>query len=268
MQIIRSIADLPDLRAAGGTIGLVPTMGALHEGHGSLITLARKDNDVVVVSDFVNPLQFGEEDDYLHYPRDLAADADLAGRYGADLLFAPDVEDMYPGGRPQISVTTGTMGAVLEGASRPGHFDGVATVVTKLFTLIRPHRAYFGEKDAQQLAIIRRMVADLNLGVGIVPAPIVRAADGLAESSRNRRLSPAERADALVLPRALRLLADGGTPEEARALVDANDNVSLDYLVVVDPADFTETTRRPALALGAMRVGPVRLIDNLWLGRS
>ena len=265
MQIIRSLAELPDLRAAGDSVGLVPTMGALHEGHGSLISLAREDNDLVVVSDFVNPLQFGEEDDYVNYPRDLDADAELAEHYGADYLFAPVVEDMYPGGSPQISVTTGTMGTVLEGASRPGHFDGVATVVTKLFTLIRPHRAYFGEKDAQQLAIIQRMVADLNLGVEIVPAPIVRAADGLAESSRNQRLSPAERADALVLPQALRLLADGASVDAARALIDANENVELDYLVVVDPADFTETTTRPALALGAMRVGPVRLIDNLRL---
>lgn len=265
MQIIRSIAELPDFGAASSTVGLVPTMGALHEGHGSLIALARENNETVVVSDFVNPLQFGEEDDYVNYPRDLDADAELAQRYGADFLFAPDVEDMYPGGTPQVSVTTGTMGTVLEGASRPGHFDGVATVVTKLFTLIRPHRAYFGEKDAQQLAIVQRVVADLNLGVEIVPVPIVRAADGLAESSRNQRLSPTERADALVLPQALNMLADGSPLEDARALIECNDNVELDYLVVMDPADFTETTRRPALALGAMRVGPVRLIDNLRL---
>lgn len=258
MQIITTPADFPTL---SGTVGFVPTMGALHSGHASLVSLARANNDTVVVSVFVNPLQFDDAEDYDKYPRDLAADTALLESLGVDYVFAPAVNAMYPGGDPEISVSTGQMGRVLEGASRPGHFDGVATVVTKLFSIVRPTRAYFGQKDAQQLAIISRMVADLNLGVEIVAAPIVRAADGLAESSRNVRLSPAEREQALALPHALRRLAAGADlAEVTKELADA---VELDYLVVVDPATLRDTTERPALALGAVRVGPVRLIDNL-----
>ena len=245
-----------------GSVGLVPTMGALHDGHGSLIARAREENDTVVVSVFVNPLQFTAEDDYRHYPRTLEADLEVAERYGADVVFAPSLETMYPGGDPEITVSAGAMGRVLEGASRPGHFDGVATVVAKLFHIVRPHRAYFGQKDAQQLAIIRRMVADLNMGVDVIAADLVRAADGLAESSRNTRLSDRERRYALALPQALAALADGAELDEIRKRLAAAEGVELDYLVVVDPATFTPTTDRPALALGAVRVGPVRLIDN------
>lgn len=246
-----------------GSVGLVPTMGALHDGHGSLIARAREENDTVVVSVFVNPLQFDDPEDYRNYPRCLEADVELAQRFGADVVFAPELDAMYPGGNPEISVSTGRMGTVLEGASRPGHFDGVATVVAKLFNIVRPDRAYFGQKDAQQLAIVRRMVADLNVEVDIVAADLVRAADGLAESSRNTRLSETERRQALALPRALASLAEGAPVDEARATLASAPGVGLDYLVVVDPETFEPTEARPALALGAVRVGPVRLIDNL-----
>ena len=198
---------------------------------------------------------------------------------GADVVFAPTVEEMYPDGAPQIWVRTGEMGSRLEGASRPGHFDGVATVVAKLFQLIRPDRAYFGQKDAQQVAVIQRMVADLDFDVDIVPAPIVRAPDGLAESSRNQRLSPAERHHALALSRALFTLqeqvaaGDALDVPGARAELIAAEGVTLDYLEVVDPgtltplddASLTRPLGRPALALVAAQVGPVRLIDNLRL---
>lgn len=251
----------PELNLSG-LVGFVPTMGALHDGHGLLIARARAENDTVVVSVFVNPLQFNDADDYHNYPRDLEADIALAERFGADVVFAPEVETMYPGGDPQISVSTGDMGRVLEGASRPGHFDGVATVVAKLFNIVSPDRAYFGQKDAQQLAIIRRMVTDLNFRVDIVAADIVRAADGLAESSRNTRLTPREREQALALPRALAALAEGADLTKTRNALAVADGIDLDYLEVVSPETFTPTGERPALALGAVRVGAVRLIDN------
>ncbi|AGS33499.1 pantoate--beta-alanine ligase [Corynebacterium maris DSM 45190] len=276
-----------ELRAAlaefpGASRGLVPTMGALHSGHGSLVELARAHNDVVVVSVFVNPLQFedlGDCEDYREYPRDLEEDVEFLRGLGADVVFAPAVAEMYPDGAPQIWVRTGSMGQRLEGASRPGHFDGVATVVAKLFQLTRPDRAYFGQKDAQQVAVIERMVADLDFDVEVVPAPIVRAPDGLAESSRNQRLSPEDRRRALALSRALFTLrdrvADGADPDVAgvRAELAAAEGVTLDYLEVVDPGtlapladdSLTRPLQRPALALVAAQVGPVRLIDNLRL---
>lgn len=276
-----------ELRAAlaefpGASRGLVPTMGALHSGHGSLVELARAHNDVVVVSVFVNPLQFedlGDCEDYREYPRDLEEDVEFLRGLGADVVFAPAVAEMYPDGAPQIWVRTGSMGQRLEGASRPGHFDGVATVVAKLFQLTRPDRAYFGQKDAQQVAVIERMVADLDFDVEVVPAPIVRAPDGLAESSRNQRLSPEDRRRALALSQALFTLrnrvADGADPDVAgvRAELAAAEGVTLDYLEVVDPgtlapladASLTRPLQRPALALVAAHVGPVRLIDNLRL---
>lgn len=258
MLIITQPADFP---ALSGTVGLVPTMGALHEGHASLIRRAREDNDYVVVSVFVNPLQFNEREDYDNYPRNLPADTAFLRTLGVDYVLAPTVSDMYPGNGPEITVTTGKMGRVLEGASRPHHFDGVATVVTKLFNIVRPTCAYFGQKDAQQVAVVKRLVTDLNLGVSIVAAPIVRTPDGLAESSRNLRLSPAERTQALALPRALSALAQGAELPEVQARLA--DLVELDYLVVVDPKTLQETEERPALALGAVRVGEVRLIDNM-----
>ena len=271
MQIFKTKSELRAFRAAAsGTVGLVPTMGALHEGHASLVRRAREENDTVVCSVFVNPLQFtdlGDCEDYRAYPRDLDADAALLDSLGVDAVFAPSVEEMYPGGTPRVWVRTGEMGSVLEGASRPGHFDGVATVVSKLFTLVRPDRAYFGQKDAQQVAIIRRLVADLDLPLDIISAPIVRAADGVAESSRNSRLSPLEREQAVALSQALFALRDGASLDEASAQLASSPGVTVDYLTVVDPATLEpiDAQHRSALALVAAQVGPVRLIDNLVL---
>ncbi|MHC5559669.1 pantoate--beta-alanine ligase [Kocuria sp. U4B] len=251
------------------SLGLVPTMGALHEGHGHLVRLARQENAVVAVSVFVNPLQFGPHEDFERYPRDLDADVELLARFGADLVLAPSVEQMYPGGEPLVRVTSGRLGAVLDGASRPGHFDGVLTVVNKLVNIAAPpvpaaYRAYFGEKDAQQLLLVRRMVADFALPVTVRPVPIVRDADGLALSSRNQYLDAGQRRSALVLSRALGALAAGELGlDAARARIDAEDQVRLDYLVVVDPATLAPAEPGPgALALVAAYVGPTRLIDN------
>lgn len=276
MQVFTTKKELVEFRAQQDgqrrSVGLVPTMGALHAGHGSLIKAAREANDVVVVSVFVNPLQFsdlGECDDFRNYPRNVEADAAFVESLGADAVFAPSVEEMYPSGTPLAWVRTGAMGEVLEGASRPGHFDGVATVVSKLFNLVHPTRAYFGQKDAQQVAVLRRMVADLDFPVELVAAPIVRAADGLAESSRNQRLNDAERTQALALSRTLFGLRDGkfNSAEEASKALDASDGVRVDYLTVVDPQTLkpVDVNARPALALVAAHVGPVRLIDNLEL---
>ncbi|MFJ6002084.1 pantoate--beta-alanine ligase [Arthrobacter sp. NPDC092385] len=275
-------------RRAGGagqpSLGLVPTMGGLHAGHAELARVARNGNDVVVVSIFVNPLQFGDQGDLDRYPRTLDEDLRLLGGCGVDVVFAPSVEDMYPGGEPLVRVGAGRMGEVLEGASRPGHFDGMLTVVAKLLNLGLPgtaahYRAYFGEKDAQQLALIRRMVLDLNVPVRIEGVPIVRDADGLALSSRNRFLGADERRAALVLSRVLRTLREralDGRPLDlaaARAEIAGEDGVELDYLEVVDPSSFTppapahegRTGADPVLAVVAARVGTVRLIDNTFL---
>lgn len=254
------------------SLGLVPTMGALHEGHGHLVRLARQENTVVAVSVFVNPLQFGPDEDFERYPRTLEADVGLLARFGADLVFAPSTAEMYPDGEPLVRVTSGRLGAVLDGASRPGHFDGALTVVNKLLHIAAPpapaaFRAYFGEKDAQQLLLVRRMVADFDLPVTVRPVPIVRDDDGLALSSRNRYLEPAQRRAALVLPRTLRALAAGRLGlEDARRRIDAEDGVRLDYLVVVDPRTLAPAEPGPgALALVAAHVGGTRLIDNLAL---
>lgn len=254
------------------SLGLVPTMGALHGGHGHLVRQARQENAVVAVSIFVNPLQFGPEEDYERYPRTLEADLELLSRAGADLVFAPAREQMYPDGEPLVRVTSGPLGSVLDGASRPGHFDGALTVVNKLLNIAAPpppaaFRAYFGEKDAQQLLLVRRMVADLDLPVTVRPVPIVRDSDGLALSSRNRYLDAGQRRAALVLSRTLRELAAGRVDlEGARARVDAEEGVRLDYLVVVDPRTLAPVGPAPGtLALVAAHVGSTRLIDNLAL---
>jgi pantoate--beta-alanine ligase len=252
------------------------TMGALHEGHASLIRAARAraGGGLVTVSVFVNPLQFGPGEDLDRYPRTLAEDVRLAEQAGADLVFAPAVDEVYPGGEPQVRICAGPMGERYEGATRPGHFDGVLTVVGKLLHLTRPDAALFGQKDAQQLALIRRMVTDLNFPVEIVAAPTVREPDGLALSSRNRYLSAAERDRALALSRALfagRDARDGG-PEAVRkaaaaSLTDA-DGIALDYLALIDPADFTEAAADhtgPAVLAVAAKVGRTRLIDNIPL---
>ena len=262
------------LRERGGdTVGLVPTMGALHSGHEALFTAAA-DNSVVAASIFVNPLQFDDLEDYENYPRTLDADVEVLEQAGVDLVFAPSVEEMYPGfpDGPLIRVSSGRMGRVLEGASRPGHFDGVATVVAKLFTIFSTGaelRAYFGQKDAQQLMIIRRMVADMDFDVQIEPVPTKRSLKGLAMSSRNQRMTEDEAETALVLSRVLTAIAQRAEAgedlrlESLRDEVSAEDGVELDYLAVVDPATLEESEELPALALIAATVGPVRLIDNM-----
>ncbi|PPB48471.1 pantoate--beta-alanine ligase [Arthrobacter pityocampae] len=272
------------------SLALVPTMGGLHAGHAALAQAARTANDVVVASVFVNPLQFGDQADLDRYPRTLDEDLLLLGAQGVDVVFAPGVGDMYPGGEPLVRVSAGPMGEVLEGASRPGHFDGMLTVVAKLLNLAQPatraaYRAYFGQKDAQQLALIRRMVVDLNMPVRIEGVPIVRDADGLALSSRNRFLAGHERSAALVLSRVLAALRDRAVRGEpldlaaARSQVTAEEGVDLDYLDVVEPDTFSpigepravEPTGSAgaeppaALAVVAARVGAVRLIDNSLL---
>ncbi|MFI1205567.1 pantoate--beta-alanine ligase [Streptomyces sp. NPDC020883] len=217
-QLVRTAADLRALPREGGARAVVMTMGALHEGHGALVRAARErvgPQGQVVVTVFVNPLQFGAGEDLDRYPRTLDEDVALAGRAGADAVLAPAVDEVYPGGEPQVRISAGPMGTVLEGASRPGHFDGVLTVVAKLLHLTAPDLAFFGEKDAQQLAVIRRMAADLNFPVEIVGVPTIREADGLALSSRNRYLSGPERRTALALSSALFAARDRLTAEEA-----------------------------------------------------
>ncbi|CCE54793.1 MAG: pantoate--beta-alanine ligase [Corynebacterium casei] len=275
MKLIKTKAELVDALAdLRGHIALVPTMGALHDGHLSLVAAARADissaDDMVVASIFVNPLQFaqlGDCDDYRNYPRTLDADAQLLESAGVDIIFAPDVAEMYPQGTPEVWVRSGEMGSQLEGASRPGHFDGVATVVAKLFSLIRPNRAYFGQKDAQQLAVIKRMVHDLDLRVDIRAVPIIRGADGLAESSRNQHLGATDRQNALALSATLAALRDRRIDlEQARVELSNADGVDLDYLEVVSPETLQPITwppTAPALALGAITVGGTRLIDNM-----
>ncbi|CAL8896581.1 pantothenate synthetase [Kocuria varians] len=256
--------------AGAASVGLLPTMGALHRGHLEIARRTRAENDLAVVSVFVNPLQFGPGEDFESYPRRLDDDVALLAEEGVDLVFAPSVEEMYPDGTPVVSVTSGAAGAMLEGATRPGHFDGALTVVNKLFTIVAPgpatpFRAYFGEKDAQQLLLMQRMVRDFDHRVEIRPVPIVRSERGLALSSRNQYLSAEQAEHALVLHSTLVALAAGElTLEQARRRVDAEPDVSLDYLVTVDPATLTVQEPRPgALALVAAWVGPTRLIDNM-----
>jgi len=265
-------ARLDAERRAGRTVGFVPTMGYLHDGHGSLMRAAAAANDVVVASIFVNPLQFAPTEDLASYPRDLERDTAVAGANGVHLLFTPDVTEMYP--RPMLStVSVAELSARWDGASRPTHFDGVSTVVTKLFNIVGPCRAYFGEKDYQQLAIITRMTADLAIPVEVIGCPIVREADGLAMSSRNVYLSPPQRAAAVVLCRALdagtAAVVDGMRDPDAvasvmRSVVAAEPLATLDYAAAVDPHTLEVPT-----ALGshtrlliAARVGTTRLIDN------
>jgi pantoate--beta-alanine ligase len=243
-----------------GRVAVVMTMGALHEGHAELLRAARRTADHVVVTVFVNPLQFGAGEDLDRYPRTLAADLAVCEREGADVVFTPTPDVVYPDGPPLVRVTAGPVGDVLEGASRPGHFDGVLTVVCKLLHLVRPDVALFGQKDAQQLAAIRRMVRDLDLPVEVVAVPTVREADGLALSSRNRYLSDDERRSALVLHRAL----STGDADAGRALVAAEPGVELDYLERVDSTSFAPEPDGDLLVVAA-RVGSTRLIDNVVL---
>jgi pantoate--beta-alanine ligase len=257
--------------AAGRTIGFVPTMGALHAGHLSLVSIARQRCDDVVVSIFVNPLQFDQPADFDAYPRPIDDDVARCAEIGVDAVYAPTAAVMYPAGF-ETHVEPGPLADVMEGAARPGHFRGVTTVVTKLFAAVRPDVAVFGEKDFQQLAIIRRMTADLDLGIEITGAPIVRETDGLAMSSRNLRLSPADRAAAACIPRALDAVAGAATPGAdvaeltavARAVVDAEPRAELEYIAVFDPATLEPLVRVDGRARAAIAVGfgDIRLIDN------
>ena len=262
-------------RIAGERIALVPTMGYLHEGHLSLIERARAEAERVIVSIFVNPLQFGPSEDFERYPRDLERDLDLCERAGAHFAFAPAVDEVYPFGEPWVEVTPVFGADRLCGASRPGHFAGVLTVVAKLFGMVRPDAAVFGQKDFQQLVLIRRMVADLDMGIEVVGAPIVREPDGLAMSSRNSYLSADERSRALALSRALRECEQAYARGERNAVVyqemmgriDAP-GVALEYAEVVDPETLEPLTevREGAVCAVAARVGNTRLIDNTVLG--
>ena len=264
-----------EIRQSGKRLGFVPTMGALHAGHISLVQAARSQCAAVAASVFVNPTQFGPNEDLSKYPRDLERDRGLLEKEGVDLLFAPTAEEMYPAGAVTW-VTVEGLSERLEGKSRPGHFRGVTTIVSKLFNIVEPDRAYFGQKDAQQAVIIRKMVRDLDMGVEVVVCPTVRETDGLALSSRNVYLNPEERKQALVLYRALcrvQALADRGERDAAKLLEAASQvfadekPVQLDYFEIVDK-DSLEPVKdisRGALVVAAARVGKTRLIDNLVL---
>ncbi|HEX2194316.1 MAG TPA: pantoate--beta-alanine ligase [Candidatus Limnocylindria bacterium] len=265
---MRTVAELhealAELRAAGSSVGLVPTMGAFHDGHLALMRAARHRGDAAVVSLFVNPAQFAPDEDFARYPRDEGRDAELALAADVAVLFVPDEEEVYPRGF-DTSVDPGQLGAVLEGAVRPGHFRGVATVCVRLFGLVKPDRAYFGRKDAQQVAVVKQVVRDLSLDVEIVACPTVRDADGLALSSRNAYLSASERGAALALPRALEaglhVHRAAGMPDEivaaTRQLLDTEPRLSVDYVALAD-------LDGPTLA-AAVRIGSTRLIDNVLL---
>jgi pantoate--beta-alanine ligase len=280
VEVIRTLAGTlaacETARRGGRTVGLVPTMGAFHAGHASLMRRARDECDTVVVSVFVNPTQFDDAADLAAYPRDEERDLGEAETLGVDVAFVPSVEEMYPAGDPSVTVDPGPLGDRLESASRPGHLRGVATVVAKLFHAVGRARAYFGEKDAQQLAVVRAMVRDLSFPVDVVACPTVREPDGLAMSSRNRRLAPEHREAAGCLFLALTEAAERARAGEREAgtlvavmarEVGATPEARLEYAAVVDEETFADvrTIERPARALVAARFGEVRLIDNLLL---
>ncbi len=269
-QVVTEIAELR-ARLAGKQVALVPTMGALHDGHLALVGRAAELADTVVVSIFVNPLQFGPSEDLDKYPRDLEGDLETLAGHGVDYVFAPTPAEMYPDGKPQTTVRGGSVAEILEGRSRPGHFDGMLTVVAKLFGIVRPHVAVFGQKDAQQLFLVQRMVRDLDMLVRIEPVETVRESDGLAISSRNRYLSAEERRAAPALHRALEAAASAGDRgidavlAAAQSVLMGEELVEVDYLKVVDPRTFQpvpDDYRGPARALIAAQVGSTRLIDN------
>lgn len=279
MQVITTKAGLrghlDTVRAIGRTVGLVPTMGALHEGHLSLVRAASSDCDVVALTIFVNPLQFGKDEDLDAYPRPIERDLELAESAGVDVVFAPATDEMYPA-PTATSVHVDALTAQFEGASRPTHFDGVTTVVAKLFNIAGPCRAYFGEKDFQQLAVVTRMVEDLDVPVTVVGCPILRESDGVAMSSRNAYLSPAERAAATVVNRSLRAgvaLVEAGERDPAvvaahiGSIIDAEPLAELDYAAVVDPVSLeipTELVPGTTMRLLVVaRLGTPRLLDNL-----
>ena len=278
MQVTKTVEEtrkqIKQWKKEGKTIGLVPTMGFLHEGHASLIRKCREQNDIVVVSDFVNPTQFGPNEDLEAYPRDFERDSKLCESLGADLIFAPSPEDMYHD--PHAFVRIDTLSETLCGKTRPIHFKGVCTVVTKLFHIVAPDRAYFGEKDAQQLAIIRKMVKDLNFDIEIVGCPIVREEDGLAKSSRNTYLNDKERQAALCLSRAVKtgkeVIYTGADAKEVlnpmKAIIEAEPLARIDYVMMVDALTMQpiEKADRDVLVAMAVYIGKTRLIDNFSYG--
>lgn len=280
MQVARTVAEVRAFRAGGRSLGLVPTMGALHAGHMSLVEAARAANEQVVASIFVNPTQFGPSEDFAKYPRTWDADCALLEAAGVALLFAPTHEEMYPAGFA-TAIDVGPVATRLDGASRPGHFTGVATVVAKLLNIVAPTRAYFGQKDAAQVAVLRRMVRDLSLPVELVVCPTIRETDGLALSSRNRYLSGEERAHALVLSRALPAAEDKVRHgvreaevllETAGVVLGQEPGFRLDYLALVDPDTLESVTALkpgvPVLLAIAGWVGTTRLIDNVLLNSA
>ncbi len=279
MKIITTIDQMQEnsnrLRDQGDRIGFVPTMGFLHEGHLSLIRKAREENHALVVSIFVNPTQFGPSEDFGAYPRDMENDSTLCRELGTDILFAPSAEEMYPEDF-RTTVHVSGLTEALCGASRPGHFDGVTTIVAKLFSIVQPHNSYFGLKDYQQYRVIARMVQDLNMGVEVVGLPTIREEDGLAMSSRNTYLTADERASALTLNRSLRKaeewVAEGVVDaseitSRAREIIQGEPHTDIDYLQVVDAQDLTpvKTITGPSLMAMAVKVGRARLIDNVVL---
>jgi pantoate--beta-alanine ligase len=275
MRVLHNVAQMRAARASLGELGLVPTMGFLHEGHLSLVARAKAECATVAASIFVNPTQFGPNEDLSRYPRDLPRDLNLLEAAGVDVVFVPDAAEMYPPGF-DIRIEVGGVTDVLEGAVRPGHFVGVATVVAKLFNIIQPTRAYFGQKDAQQSVVIKKLVRDLNMPVEVVVAPTIREADGLAQSSRNSYLTPAERALAPTIYRALSAAKEKyeagerdaeALRREARRILEAEPAFSLDYVSVADAITLRElqTVTGPVLISAAARLGATRLIDNLPL---
>jgi pantoate--beta-alanine ligase len=277
MKIVKTIAELRDLRPKlAKPLGFVPTMGYLHEGHLELVRRARAENQTVAVSIFVNPTQFGPHEDFKQYPRDPERDLALLAKEGTDLVFMPSAEEMYP---PNFDswVEVGKLAERLEGAARPGHFRGVATVVAKLFNLVRPDKAYFGQKDAQQLSVIKKMTADLDMGIEVVAVPTVREPDGLAMSSRNTYLSAEERKQAAVLYQSLKLAqklyADGEKDAKAiigqmTALIGQQPLAKIEYISIADAEtlDELDKIKPPALISMAVRFGKTRLIDNVVVG--
>lgn len=276
MEVVQSVPELRALRQElSGTVGLVPTMGYLHRGHLALVQRARAENSALIVSIYVNPSQFGPTEDFTGYPRELDRDLELLQQEKVDIVFVPSDADMYPPGFSSW-VDVQRMTERLEGASRPGHFRGVATVVTKLFNIVRPSRTYFGQKDAQQVAVIKRMATDLDVDIEIVVVPTVREEDGLAMSSRNVYLGSEERRAATVLFRALTLadrLSRGGERDAGEirrrmtSLIEQEPLAGIDYISIADPQTFQELDLidRPALACLAVRIGNTRLIDNMPL---
>ena len=278
MRVVKTIDEVrkqvKEWRAQGLTVGLVPTMGYLHEGHASLIDASHRDNDRTVVSDFVNPMQFGPTEDLESYPRDIERDAALVEAHGGDIIFNPEPAEMYHEGFSSF-VDMNVLTQELCGLSRPVHFRGVCTVVSKLFNIVQPDRAYFGKKDAQQLAVIKHMVDDLNMDIQIIGCPIVREEDGLAKSSRNTYLSPDERKAALVLSQAIFMGMDmvrkgetnvAAITDAMKQHISAEPLAKIDYVKIVDLATMQQITDidRPALCAIAVYIGKTRLIDNFF----